>query len=126
MPADAAEARGRVRVLLDRVRGAAPAAARDPVVADALLVTSELVTNALRHAGGLTGFEAAYERTPDGMGLRLVVEDASADLPTARVKEDDFAPGGYGWPMVCRLASSVSVSALPSGGKRIQVLLALG
>lgn len=119
VPVDAAEARRRVTDLL----GAAleRPSTQDPVVADALLVTSELVTNALRHAGGVTAFEAMADR----VGLRLVVEDASDALPTTKAPTADFTPGGYGWPMICRLATSVTVSLLPAGGKRIQVFLPL-
>ncbi|MFF1477577.1 ATP-binding protein [Streptomyces sp. NPDC058301] len=120
MPVDAAEARRRVKVLLGAALGRS-LSTQDPVVADALLVTSELVTNALRHAGGVTAFEAMADR----VGLRLVVEDASPGLPSTKEPSGDFTPGGYGWPMICRLATSVTVSLLPSGGKRIQVFLPL-
>lgn len=121
VPVDAAEARRRVKALLGAALGRSPLSTQDTVVADALLVTSELVTNALRHAGGVTAFEAMADR----VGLRLVVEDASTGLPSTKEPSGDFTPGGYGWPMICRLATSVTVSLLPSGGKRIQVFMPL-
>ncbi|OAR26856.1 hypothetical protein A8W25_00705 [Streptomyces sp. ERV7] len=121
VPVDAAEARRRVKALLGAALGRPSASAQDAVVTDALLVTSELVTNALRHAGGVTAFEAMADR----VGLRLVVEDASPGLPSTKEPGGDFTPGGYGWPMICRLATSVTVSLLPAGGKRIQVFLPL-
>jgi anti-sigma regulatory factor (Ser/Thr protein kinase) len=93
----------------------------DVVVADALLVTSELVTNAIRHGGGLTGFRA--EITDDG--LLLTVADASPRAPvTAERDPSDVPAGGYGWLLVRRLAKRVSVTCLP-GGKRIVALVAL-
>lgn len=93
----------------------------DVVVADVLLVTSELVTNAIRHGGGLTGFAVEVR---DG-GLHLAVSDASSEQP-ALASPDPSGPriGGYGWRLVCRLAQQVSV--IPhSGGKHITALLAL-
>ncbi|MFE9247666.1 ATP-binding protein [Streptomyces sp. NPDC007088] len=88
---------------------------------DALLTVSELVTNAIRHGGGLTGFAARL--TPDG--LLLHVEDAAETLPVARdpLAGPGVAVGGYGWPLVCRIAREVTVAPLPGGGKRITVLL---
>ncbi|MFI7285705.1 ATP-binding protein [Streptomyces anulatus] len=96
--------------------------AADVVVADALLVTSELVTNAVRHGGGLTGFAA--ELTDEG--LRLVVADASTDLPVACGTETSGVGriGGYGWALVRRLAKQVSVTVHPEG-KRIVALISL-
>ncbi|MER8199261.1 ATP-binding protein [Streptomyces microflavus] len=94
----------------------------DVVVADALLVTSELVTNAFRYGGGLTGFKA--ELTDEG--LRLAVEDASPDLPVASDPANSGAGriGGYGWPLVRKLAKQVSITVHP-GGKHIVALISL-
>jgi anti-sigma regulatory factor (Ser/Thr protein kinase) len=92
--------------------------------ADAELVVSELVSNAVRHGGGLVALRVGV--TPDGTGLRLEIEDASGRLPQARrvLGEDPCRAGGFGWPIVLRLATSVQVDELP-GGKRIQVVLPL-
>ncbi|MEV0846956.1 ATP-binding protein [Streptomyces sp. NPDC049954] len=88
---------------------------------DALLAVSELVTNAIRHGGGLTGFTARL--TPDG--LLLHIEDADERPPVTRdpLAGPGIAVGGYGWPLVCRIAREVAVAPLPEGGKRITVLL---
>lgn len=98
--------------------------AADVVVADALLVTSELVTNAFRHGGGLTGFAAEFTDE----GLRLSVEDASRELPVAGDTDAENSGvgriGGYGWALVRRLTKQVSVSVHP-GGKRIVALISL-
>nr|WP_249924634.1 hypothetical protein [Streptomyces californicus] len=79
VPANAADARDAVmRLLTTQFCGpVSEGLAADVVVADALLVTSELVTNAVRHGGGITGFAA--ELTDEG--LRLTVMDASRELP---------------------------------------------
>ncbi len=116
----AAEARRAVMRLLDGVPGDL-----ERLRADAGLVVAELVSNALRHGGGLVAFEAAV--TPDGSGLRLQVNDASAARPVARrtLGADPEKPGGFGWPIIERLASSVEVEVLPVGGKRIVVVLPL-
>ncbi|MFJ6855199.1 ATP-binding protein [Streptomyces sp. NPDC091271] len=122
VPRNAAAARDAVvRLLQERfceLGGEGPA---DVVVADALLVTSELVTNAVRHGGGLTGFTT--EITDEG--LLLTVSDASTLPPVTVERDPSAAPvGGYGWPLVHRLAKRVSVTYLPDG-KHIVALVAL-
>ncbi|MFJ3877075.1 ATP-binding protein [Streptomyces sp. NPDC090077] len=115
-PVSAAAARDRVRELLLL----AGVGLDGVVAADALLVTSELVTNAIRHGDGVVAFRAAVE---DGV-LRLSVSDASPRLPAARTGTPD-RPGGYGWPLVQRLAEHVDCRARP-GGKDITATLRLG
>lgn len=92
---------------------------------DLILVVSELVTNAVRHGGGLAGFDVAL--TPDG--VRLSVRDYSAALPVGM-----HGPGvlprahegrGYGWPLINRLSREVDVQRAASGGKTISVLVPL-
>ncbi|MFI0961192.1 ATP-binding protein [Streptomyces sp. NPDC021080] len=119
----AATAREHVRALLcEHGRSGGP----DPdAVIDLLLVVSELVTNAIRHGDGLAGFDA----TPADGGVRLAVRDHSDVLP-ARVHDTDEAPGthrtnGYGWPLIIRLAGSVTVEPCPGGGKTIRVFVPL-
>ncbi|MEV2248671.1 ATP-binding protein [Streptomyces sp. NPDC049970] len=122
MPRNAASARATVTHLLaSRIHGPAGQGLAEVVIADALLVTSELVTNAFRHGGGLTGFTA--ELTDEG--LLLAVADASPDAPVTSPHPPRTAHvGGYGWPLVCRLAKRVSITFHP-GGKRIIALVAL-
>ncbi|MFI0820234.1 ATP-binding protein [Streptomyces sp. NPDC021098] len=115
-PGTAAVARDAVRELLDGQRPPVPAAA----LADALLVVSELATNALRHAGGITVFGCAVRDD----ALEVTVEDASDRRPTAH-PADPRMPGGHGWPLVCRLAAEVTVTGLPGGGKRVSALVPL-
>ncbi|MFC8516516.1 ATP-binding protein [Streptomyces sp. NPDC057257] len=85
----------------------------------ALLVVSELVTNALRHAGGVTGFGL---RTGPGT-LTVTVSDASPDPPRRRCTPV-WEPGGFGWPLVLDLASDVRVRSGPKG-KTIEATLKL-
>ncbi|WP_329129525.1 ATP-binding protein [Streptomyces sp. NBC_01476] len=102
LPVGAADVRQRVRVAL-RESGEDC----DPRPAeDALLVASELATNAIMHGGGITGFQA---RVADGM-LVLAISDhvAVAPVTSARLPHD-YRPGGFGWPIIQRLARRVVV-----------------
>ncbi|MFD4870599.1 ATP-binding protein [Streptomyces sp. NPDC058412] len=116
---DACEARVLVAGLLAPAPdGSGPG---DAVIADALLVTSELVTNAFRHGGGLTGFTAET----DGRTLTITVSDASSEAPRTAADHGALSEGGFGWELVHILARRVSVALLPGGGKTIEVTLAL-
>ncbi|MEZ7002990.1 ATP-binding protein [Streptomyces sp. AD55] len=93
-------------------------------LSDAVLVASELTTNAILHAGGVTDFRVEVV----GPGVRLSVSDRSSALP---VVVEGPGPrgrrrlGGRGWPIVCRLAREVRVADLPAGGKCITVVVPL-
>ncbi|MFJ4468174.1 ATP-binding protein [Streptomyces sp. NPDC089424] len=87
-------------------------------LSDALLVASELTTNAILHGGGVTGVEIDVV----GHEVRVSVSDRSDRLPVTRAPVDERGRrrvGGHGWPIVCRLACDVRVADLPTGGKRI-------
>ncbi|MFI7385571.1 ATP-binding protein [Streptomyces sp. NPDC049813] len=71
---------------------------------DALLIASELASNALRHGGGVTRFSA---RVHDG-ALLVEVSDPSPQEPLLR-PNDPAVPGGFGWMMVNNLAHTVTV-----------------
>ncbi|MFA3843687.1 MULTISPECIES: ATP-binding protein [Streptomyces] len=86
---------------------------------DALLVTSELTSNAILHGGGLTRFNARIE---DG-SLLVQVSDRSMTAPHL-VRHNPGLPGGFGWMITQRLASHVSVDIQPDG-KTITAVLAL-
>ncbi|MFK0293267.1 ATP-binding protein [Streptomyces sp. NPDC090442] len=116
LPATSAEARD----LVDALLRACHQSVDEIVVADALLITSELVTNALRHAGGVTGFTARIT----GGRLEVTVEDASPLRPSAPVDARDGRVGGYGWSLVHRLATSVAITTT-AAGKGIHVALRL-
>ncbi|MER5716533.1 ATP-binding protein [Streptomyces sp. NPDC002132] len=113
-PFTAATARARVRRLLD-TRATPPPRT---VVDDALLVVTELVTNAVRHGGGLAGFDARL----DGDVLTVSVTDASPTLPHTVPRSDPAAPGGFGWPLIQQLSRKVTVTPTTTG-KTIEVIL---
>ncbi|MFE2525566.1 ATP-binding protein [Streptomyces sp. NPDC059382] len=118
LPATVAEARDIVAVLLEN--SGLPSDA--PVVTDALMVTSELVTNAIRHGGGLTGFHADVR---DG-DLRVSVADRNPVPPVTQTSPPAGRRiGGYGWPLVRTLADRVTVTP-HEAGKHITATLRLG
>ncbi|MFG3250243.1 ATP-binding protein [Streptomyces sp. NPDC048187] len=95
---------------------------REEDVVDLLLVVSELVTNAIRHGDGLAGFEAR----PTDEGLWIAVHDNSTLVPRAVDGFPTTHPGGgYGWPLVARLARDIAVDPRPGGGKTISALVPL-
>ncbi|MGW2651590.1 ATP-binding protein [Streptomyces sp. NPDC001393] len=123
VPCRPADARRTVeRAVAERCR--AGASCGPAAMADALLVTSELTTNAIRHGGGITGFDVAV----DSGCVRVSVSDRSDELPVAVPPDDERGhtrTGGRGWPIVCRLSRDVRVAQLPCGGKRITVVVPL-
>ncbi|WP_455353281.1 ATP-binding protein [Streptomyces sp. SYSU K217416] len=84
-----------------------------------LLVVSELVTNALRHAGAVSALRLVADRR----SLQVRVEDPSPACPQDRTPDLTGRTGGFGWPMVQRLARSVTVHTRPRGGKVILATL---
>ncbi|MGW7578732.1 ATP-binding protein [Streptomyces sp. NPDC054765] len=116
VPARAAEARNFVHDLLHGTGSPVD----DLALVDALLVTTELVTNAQRHGDGLTGFTA---RIVEGC-LELAVEDGNQRRPATRAPRGPGATGGYGWPLIQRLAHTVDITPTATG-KTIRVTLPL-
>jgi anti-sigma regulatory factor (Ser/Thr protein kinase) len=116
LPADAAEARALVRSFL--ALRVPPALGHTVVEADVLLVVSELVTNALRHAGGVTGLRVSCR---PGV-VEITVRDAAQAVPVHREHDRGWLPGGYGWPLVHRLAE-VAVVPLGAEGKLVRATL---
>ncbi|MFI9825425.1 ATP-binding protein [Streptomyces sp. NPDC052013] len=92
---------------------------------DLSLVVSELVTNAIRHGGGLAGFDVLTTRD----GVRIAVHDHSDVIPEAALGGADLPRthhgSGYGWPLVSRLARETEARRRPGGGKTIAVLVPL-
>lgn len=84
-------------------------------VADvALLLTSEIVTNAILYAG--SEIELVVEVS--GGVVRVEVVDANEDAPRVR-RVDITATSGRGLALVDALASSWGVERIPSDGKRV-------
>ncbi|MER7696713.1 MULTISPECIES: ATP-binding protein [unclassified Streptomyces] len=87
-----------------------------PDVADTLvLVVSELVTNALRHGDG--AFTLRLNAHPDA--VEVAVDDTSPRWPRARTPDLTGSGGGFGWPMVKRLARTTAVTRRAAGGKTV-------
>ncbi|MGW4062941.1 ATP-binding protein [Amycolatopsis sp. NPDC004747] len=84
-------------------------------VDDALLVVTELATNALRHAGG----DPVLRLTVEGADVRIEVFD---DNPAPPVRRPAGADGGWGLALVDRL-SSVRGTARHGRGKVVWCVL---
>jgi len=83
--------------------------------ADAQLVVSELVSNALLHAPGAETHELQIVR--HGTGIRLSVADGSSTGPALR-PPDDGRPGGRGLRIVEALTTAWGHEPQPDG-KRV-------
>ncbi|MGW5847673.1 ATP-binding protein [Streptomyces sp. NPDC055254] len=105
-PATAAAARDRVSALLQH----AGISLDSVIAADALLVTSELVINAICHGGGIIAFHIDIADDT----LHVTVEDKDPRGPSARTVTPG-EPGGYGWPLVQRLAQHIRITSHPHG-----------
>lgn len=77
------------------------------------LLTTELVSNCVRHAMTVMKLVLSY----DGGRLRVAVSDRDVRLPTVR-SEDGTSPHGWGLRMVELLASDWGATRIP-GGKTV-------
>ena len=85
---------------------------------DAILLTSELVTNAVSHGRGRCELRAAFRSPPDW--VRVEVLDQSPVLPVlADAAEQAVRLGGYGLVLVGDVASDWGAERLPGGGKAV-------
>ncbi|KOT87331.1 hypothetical protein ADK86_36490 [Streptomyces sp. NRRL F-5755] len=86
------------------------------VVDEALLVLSELVTNAVRHgrATAEREIETRYLREPDG--VRIEVRDWADERPVIRVSSDT---GGWGLCLVGELSARWGVDERDGAGKSV-------
>ncbi|MFJ1807981.1 MULTISPECIES: ATP-binding protein [unclassified Streptomyces] len=117
-----ADVRSAVRRAVTRCCGATGCPYDEDGLSDALLVASELTSNAILHGGGVTGFDVDV----DGRAVLVSVSDRSDRFPATADPLDDEGRrrvGGRGWPIVRRLARDIRVSDLPSGGKRITAVV---
>lgn len=114
-PAGIARARDAARAFLDSLHPAPAAEAAQTLS----LVVSELTTNALRHGGGRYTLELVA--TADAVGV--AVSDLNPAPPRERAPDLNGGAGGFGWPMVRRLTSKVSITAGPGRGKTIHASL---
>jgi anti-sigma regulatory factor (Ser/Thr protein kinase) len=112
-----ADARETARAFLEALRQPAVSSeTADSVV----LVVSELVTNALRHGGGT--YTLRLTDHPDL--IEVAVDDPSPQAPLMRTPDPNGGTGGFGWPMVNRLAHATAVTSHAAGGKTVSAFLA--
>jgi anti-sigma regulatory factor (Ser/Thr protein kinase) len=77
----------------------------NPGLHDAVLLTSELVTNAVMHsASRCAGGTIRVEITESAGGVRIEVTDAGSDLSTPAVRGDPYASDGHGLFLVQSLS----------------------
>ncbi|WP_405497524.1 ATP-binding protein [Streptomyces sp. NBC_00096] len=93
------QARKMASDVLDECRRSGCEAATDRAD-DVLLVVSELVTNACRHAGGADTVRVGWQEGE----LMVEVEDASDTMPQEPAAEAKGEAGGYGCQLVAALA----------------------
>ncbi|MFE1443390.1 ATP-binding protein [Streptomyces sp. NPDC058739] len=88
---------------------------------DALLIVSELVTNALRHTSG----RCTLVLTAHGTVVDIAVADTSPRDPRMRAVTDADATGGRGLALVCATGARITV-AHSAWGKTVHAVLDLG
>jgi anti-sigma regulatory factor (Ser/Thr protein kinase) len=85
---------------------------------DVLLLTSELVTNAVRHGA----HRVVLHVTLKPELIEVAVEDGSPVLPPSQAQSVDDLPGqegGRGVLIISAVASNWGVDEVPGGGKRV-------
>jgi hypothetical protein len=82
-------------------------------VQDALLLTSELVTNAVTHTDGGSELHASYD--PMGGRVRVEVADTSSIVPTIRKTDGSSSLGGRGLRVIDTVATRWGTILLPTG-----------
>lgn len=95
----------------------------DPLVSDAVLIASELVTNAISHgdhAGALLDLTWAHQ---PGRLICVVTDEATG--PPVMADEDPDAESGHGLRIVAALAASWGWTVLGSGRKAVWAALPL-
>ncbi|MHA6763999.1 ATP-binding protein [Streptacidiphilus sp. PAMC 29251] len=83
----------------------------EPVLRDAILVVSELVSNAVRHAPG----PCTLRLTQDPEQVTIAVSDGIATLPMPRSADLAGGTGGFGWHLLKELARYVRITLTPHG-----------
>ncbi|MFE7047644.1 ATP-binding protein [Streptomyces californicus] len=95
------------------------------VLVDAQIAVTELVSNASRHAGGMTGFDAYLEANDTRLVINVEDSDPRHPVGEPLALRDPTAQGGRGWAMVLALADDSAIHRSPTGGKRIRITFAL-
>ena len=95
----------------------------DSLISDAVLITSELVTNAINH-GGQAGAPLELTWSYQVSRLILVVADRAAEPPVMTVADAD-AESGHGLQIVATLAAAWGWTMLGTGEKAVWAALPL-
>ncbi|MFC8537056.1 ATP-binding protein [Streptomyces sp. NPDC057249] len=115
-PSRAADARAAAKAFLATLHPR-PAAT---TIQDLLLLVSELVTNALRHAGAVTAL--AFGADEDTLYVQVV--DPSPERPRPRTPDLRGGTGGFGWPLILKLAEKADIRDHTPRGKVILISMA--
>ncbi len=108
----------------DRTRdflAAAPEPVPERACQNALLVVSELVGNAVRHAPGPCTLALDLTRR----ALTIAVTDTSHSSPRPRAPDLVHGGGGFGWNLLARLTQSLDVRTHANDGKTVTARLAM-
>ena len=81
---------------------------------DAVLLTSELVTNAVTHTERGCRVTASFDRARQW--LRVEVADGSSHIPQVQLSTNPLRVGGHGLPLLAKVASRWGATPL-AGGK---------
>ena len=96
-----------------------------PVAETAMLLTSELVTNAVRHSRSRSaGGTVSVVILQDPAGVRIEVTDDGSDTGTPVVKADTFASDGHGLLLVQSLSEQWGYLRSGSAGTTVWFRLA--
>jgi anti-sigma regulatory factor (Ser/Thr protein kinase) len=107
-------------LLSDRLGDATP----EHTMHDLHLLTTELVTNAVLHAGAGEAETIGLRVAAGPQRVRVWITDSGSD-DTPEVQELDLeVPGGMGLFLVEQISSSWGVERAPSGGNRVWFELA--
>jgi serine/threonine-protein kinase RsbW len=91
------------------------------VLANIVLAASELMANALRHAGGPARLDVVLE----GRSLTVSVMDRSPDEPPVLSPDRELGAGGFGLQLTLRMADDVGWYRTPTGAKHVWARFAL-
>lgn len=83
-------------------------------VAEVVLLADELVSNALRHAGGVS--EIGISGSPDRLRVEVIDPSPALPVPARPASRQDH---GRGLLLVQQLASAWGAEPQPSGGKAV-------
>ncbi|MCX4744637.1 ATP-binding protein [Kitasatospora sp. NBC_01287] len=116
LPGSIATARNHARAFLAQI----PLRESEHTAAsDVLVLVSELVTNAVRHAPGPCSLGLVY----DGSSLVIAISDTGPELPRRRPGDLLTGSGGFGWNVLTSLTKDIHIARHGADGKTIVAVL---